>query len=157
MKKKNITIIILISALIIFDQASKFLISKYFELGSSFNIIPSFFDITYIKNYGAAFGIMEGKRILFLFMTGVVLSFLIYEMKKYTKDKITCISFILVISGIIGNFIDRLFIGYVRDFMDFKILGHNFAIFNLADSFMVVGAIILCISILMEGKNENKK
>lgn len=157
MKKKNIITVVFISLLILIDQISKILITKSLELNDSLNVIPNFFNLTYNKNYGAAFGILEGKRYLFLFITALALSYLIYEMRKYKESKLTYISFCIVVAGIIGNFIDRLFIGYVRDFLDFKILGYNFAIFNFADSCMVIGAIILFITIFMEEKNEKNK
>lgn len=156
MKKRWLYIILLIFSLVLFDQVSKFLVSKY--LYTSMNLIPNFLNITYLKNYGAAFGILEGKTILLIIISVFVLVYLIYEMKKELKNKINLIAFILVISGIIGNnLIDRLFFGYVRDFIEFEIFGHNFAVFNFADSFMVVGVIILILKMIMEGYYGNNK
>ncbi len=157
MKKKTITTILLINVLILFDQASKIIISSKFPLNNPVNIIPNFFSLTYSQNFGAAFGILEGKRVMFLIITVFSLIYIINEMIKFKGSIFTYTSFILLISGIVGNFIDRLFLGYVRDFIDFKIFNFNFAVFNLADSFMVIGAIMLFISVILEGKHEKNK
>ncbi len=157
MKKKKIVTFLFIFLLVFIDQITKHVVSINFDLHASKEIIPNFFDITYNINYGAAFGILEGKRILFLIITVCVLGYLLYEIRKYYCDKLSLTAFILVIGGIIGNFIDRITLGYVRDFMDFTIFGYDMAIFNAADAFMVIGIIILFITVIKESKYENKK
>lgn len=153
MKKKNILIILSIFLLVIFDQISKIFISSYVLKYNDIKIIPNFLNLTYIKNYGAAFGILEGKRVFFIIITILVLFYLIYELFK-NKDKYCLISLVLIISGIIGNFIDRVVLGYVRDFISFKIFD---PVFNLADSFIVIGVIIFIIFSIIGDKNGSKK
>ncbi len=154
MKKKNILIVLSIVLLILLDQISKILISRYMIEYNYIKIIPGFLSLTYIKNFGAAFGILEGKRIFFIIITIIVLAYIIYEIFKYKNNKYYLISLILIISGIIGNFIDRVFLGYVRDFISFRIFD---PIFNIADSFIVVGVIMLIIYSLVGDKNESKR
>lgn len=157
MKKKYMLVSLFIILLVFADQISKVLITNNIELYGKVNIIPNFFNLTYTKNFGAAFGILEGKRVFFLIITILVLGYLIYELIKNIYKKLYSCSLILIISGIIGNFIDRLLFGFVRDFLDFKIFGYDAAIFNLADSFIVIGVIIFLISIILEEKNESKR
>lgn len=157
MKKKYMLVSLFIILLVFADQISKVLITNNIELYGKVNIIPNFFNLTYTKNFGAAFGILEGKRVFFLIITILVFGYLIYELIKNIYKKLYSCSLILIISGIIGNFIDRLLFGFVRDFLDFKIFGYDAAIFNLADSFIVIGVIIFLISIILEEKNESKR
>ncbi len=154
MKKKNILIVLSVTLLIMVDQISKSLISRYVIEYSDIKLIPNFLNFTYIKNYGAAFGILEGKTIFFIIMTILALSYLIYELIKNKDNKYYSISLVLIISGIIGNFIDRIFFGYVRDFISFKIFD---PVFNIADSFIVIGVVIFLFYSIVGEKNENKK
>ena len=151
MKKSKLYIIFGIILLVITDQVSKLLVSKYL-VDSNVVLIPKFLLFSYFKNYGAAFGILEGKRVFFIIITVIVSSYLIYELIK-SKNKFDIISLVLIISGILGNFIDRVIFGYVRDFISFSIFD---PIFNLADSFIVIGVILYVISLLVGGKNESK-
>ena len=151
MKKKYIYIVLGIVLLVI-DQISKLIISKYL-VNSNITLIPKFLTFTYIKNFGAAFGILEGKRVFFIIITVVVSSYLVYELVK-SKDKTNIISLTLIISGILGNFIDRVVLGYVRDFISFSIFN---PVFNIADSFIVIGTILYIINMFVGDKNESKK
>ena len=152
MKRKKIYIILTIIFLILIDQISKLITSKYL-LNSNIVLIPKFLLFSYVKNFGAAFGILEGKRVLFIVITVIVSSYLIYELIK-SDNKFNTISLVLIISGIMGNFIDRVVFGYVRDFISFSIFN---PVFNLADSFIVVGVILYIINMFVGDKNESKK
>ncbi len=154
MKKKNVLIILSLVLFILIDQISKLLISKYIIEYENVALIPKFLNLTYIKNYGAAFGILEGKRVFFIILTVVALTYLFYELYKNRDKKYYLISLVLVISGIIGNFIDRLFLGYVRDFISFKIFN---PVFNIADSLIVIGVVIFIINELVGDKNGSKR
>ena len=145
MKRKRIYIILSIILLILIDQISKLIISKYL-INSNIILIPRFLMFSYIKNYGAAFGILEGKRIFFIIVTVIVSSYLIYELLK-SNNKFNIISLVLIISGVLGNFIDRVLLGYVRDFISFSIFD---PIFN-------IGVIIYIISMFVGDKNESRK
>ena len=148
MRVKHIAVGIL---LIVADQLSKIGISNTFALGDSKEIIPGFFNLTYVHNTGAAWSMMEGKMIFFYIVTLLALGIMFYfyfTMDK--KDKITQYALVFMIAGTIGNFIDRLCFQYVRDFLDFIILGYDFPVFNIADMALCIGVFLLFVSIFVE-------
>lgn len=150
MNKKQLMLAIVAFAC---DQVSKIVISSYLKLNESITIIKNFFNITFSHNYGAAWGILKNNTYFLIAFSIVALIILLrysYSFKKNTKNDI---AFSLLLGGIAGNLADRLCLGYVRDFLDFKIFGYNFPIFNLADTFIVIGVILLVIAIL---KGEDK-
>ena len=144
--KKYFKIIIFTILLIMVDQASKLLITNYFEAGDSLTIINNFFRLFYIKNTGAAFG--------FLMNSTFLLIYLIIELKKNINNDFISLSLSLIISGALGNLIDRVFRGYVVDFISFILFNKEMAIFNVADAFITIGVVILLIYIFKEGKYE---
>lgn len=143
--------------LVIFDQITKVLISFNMHLNQSINIIPNFFSLKYVINYGAAFSLFNGYRFIFIILALIFL-YVIYIWFINNKDlnKLNVISYSLLISGIIGNLIDRVVYGYVIDFLSFNILGYPFAIFNLADSFIVISIILILIGD-KNGRNNSRK
>lgn len=139
--------------LIIIDQLVKYLISNSLEIGDSINIIPNFFNISYIENTGAAWSILEGQRIFFIISSVVVLGFLYYFCINQKKlKKIEEIIYSLLFGGIIGNTIDRITRGAVIDYLDFNLFGYPFPIFNIADIAIVIGAILWMIHLWKEDK-----
>lgn len=152
--KKYFKIIILIISLIIFDQISKVLITNYFEVGDSLSIINNFFKFFYIKNTGAAFGIFMNSKVTLIIITLMLIVYLIIELKKNINNKVISISLSLIISGALGNLIDRIFRGYVVDFISFTIFDKEMAIFNVADTFITFGVVLLLIYLFKEGKHE---
>lgn len=142
MSKKMILYIFLFTFI---DQISKNLININMSVNQSINITKNF-NLTYVYNDGAAFSILKGHQLLFIMITIIALN-LIYI--SFIKDKELknneMIIYSLLIGGIVGNLIDRVLYGYVIDFLDFKIFGYNFAIFNLADSFIVISVLMLLI------------
>lgn len=128
---------------LLIDQLSKGLISLYIPLNESFKL-TNFLSITYVHNIGAAFSILQGARWLFIIL-GIIALNIIYiffiKDKKLTNFEI--IIYALMLSGIIGNIIDRVLYGYVIDFIDITLF--NFAIFNFADSFIVISVILLVV------------
>ena len=128
------------------DFFTKQIVIKVLELGKSIPVINNFFYLTYTKNTGAAWSILKDQRILLLIVSVIVLFLINQFMNKEKISKIECLSYGMIIGGICGNLIDRLFYGYVIDFLDFKIFGYDYPIFNLADSFIVIGIIILIIA-----------
>ena len=127
----------------IIDLISKQLIMHLMNLGDSIKIINNFFYITYTKNNGAAWSILENKRILLLVITCFVLFLINKYINKEKLNKLESFTYGMIIGGILGNLFDRIFYKSVIDFLDFKIFGYNYPIFNLADSFIVIGVIIL--------------
>lgn len=134
---------------LIIDQWSKIWVASRFALGQSYNIIPAFFDITYVRNRGAAFSLLNDanpsfRDPFFLIMPLVVLgmlSVLFYRLSSEKKWAIFSVS--LIMTGAIGNLIDRVRVGYVIDFLHFHIQDrYHYPMFNVADSCIVVGAIL---------------
>lgn len=152
--KKYFKIIILTILLIIFDQVSKLFITNYFEVGDSLTIINNFLKFLYIKNTGAAFGLFMDNIFILIIITNILLVYLIIELKKNINNKIFVISLSLIISGALGNLIDRIFRGYVVDFISFTLFNKEMAIFNIADIFITIGVTILLVHIFKEGKYE---
>ena len=128
---------------LLIDQLSKGLISLYMNLNESIKL-TNFLSITYVQNIGAAFSILQGARWLFIIL-GIIALNIVYiffiKDKKLTNFEI--IIYALMLSGIIGNIIDRVLYGYVIDFIDITLF--NFAIFNFADSFIVISVILLVV------------
>ncbi len=129
------------------DISSKYIISKIVTLGNSIDIIKNFLRISYVKNTGAAFSILDGNT-LFVTIIGIVIIIMIiwYLYKNKVNKMIDKIGYSLILGGSIGNLFDRVCYGYVRDFIDIQIGEYNYPIFNLADSFIVIGVILLFIS-----------
>ena len=153
---KTLKIILTIIGIFLLDRFSKILVVKNLTLGESVRVIGNFFNITYVNNHGAAFGIMDGKIIFIILVSILIFGHLIYEIKKGTHSKLITLSISFVIGGLLGNLFDRLIYGYVIDFLDFDFFGYDFAIFNIGDSFIVIGTILLAIGYILEEKNENK-
>ena len=139
------------------DQFTKWLIVQKMELYEQIPIIENFFYLTSHRNSGAAWGILEGQMIFFYIVTAIVIVGIIYYMEKYAKgDKLLAISLSLILGGAIGNFIDRLLHQEVVDFLDFIIFRYDFPIFNIADSSLVVGVILVFIATFIDEKKKGK-
>lgn len=158
--------LVIIFALVFLDMLTKSLIESNLELGQQIVLIPNFLSITYVLNEGAAFSVLEGQRWFFITVTSIavilVLFYLIYDCDRLTV--LMKIAIALIVGGAIGNFIDRLMLGAVRDFIeiiyfgkDLPLLGESFAIFNVADSGITVGTILLIIGILIGYHKKDKK
>lgn len=146
--KRLIITIISIIVIIILDQLSKYWITQNIKINDSYKIINGLLSITNIRNYGAAWSILQGQTI-FLFLTSVIaLIIFIYYLLKKINNKIYLFSLSLIIAGTIGNFIDRIKLGYVTDMIQLDFI--NFPIFNLADTCMVIGILFLILAILKD-------
>ena len=112
------------------------------------------FNFTYLENRGAAFGILQDRRIFFIILTlAIVCALVYYFLKNYkTNPKVLNIALAMIISGAIGNFYDRLFQGYVVDFIEFAFV--NFPVFNIADIFVTIGSILLIIYMIVAEESE---
>ncbi|MGO4960744.1 signal peptidase II [Jeotgalibaca porci] len=144
---------LLAALLIIIDQITKWNIVQNFELYQEKVIVPGFFSLFYIQNEGAAWGIFQGKMVFFYLVTLIVVGYLVYMFQQEkNKTKLVGISFALILSGAIGNFIDRLLNGYVVDM--FRLDFINFPIFNVADVCLTVGVVLMLIHVLFFEKEE---
>ncbi|MEI7884815.1 MAG: signal peptidase II [Clostridia bacterium] len=139
--------------IVVLDQISKFLVQHNMILEQSIPVVNNFFSITYIHNYGAAFGMLENQRILFISITCILCLFLLYYYFKKSKGTLEKIAIALILGGAIGNFIDRFFLGYVIDFLHFG----SFYIFNIADSAVCVGATLYILNYIFEEKKNKKE
>ena len=140
--------------IVIIDQISKFIVHKYMNLYDSIKIIPYLLDFTYIRNEGIAFGIyFEGGKIFFIILPIFITIYLFYLLKNEEfQDKQSQIALYLIIAGAIGNIIDRIFRGYVVDFIDFHINGLHWYVFNVADTSVTIGLIFLLYSSIIVKK-----
>lgn len=139
----NILIFVLLVAV---DQITKFFAVDRLKERVSVSIIEDFFSLTYVENRGAAFGMLQGGKWIFLAITAVVLVLIIiyYAKHKRTKENLWLrIALTMVAAGAVGNAADRLIRGFVVDFFDFNIFGYDFPVFNFADILVVVGTILL--------------
>ncbi len=152
-----IKIIILSLICLIIDQITKILVIKLIPLSDSVEIIKNFFYIIPTNNTGAAFSILIGQRIFLILITIAILAFLIQYIKKNKIErKIDIISFSFIIGGSLGNLIDRIIRGSVIDFISLKFGNYNFPIFNIADTLIVVGVILLLIGVKGGNKHDNR-
>lgn len=141
--------IILIVAILAVDQITKYLAETLLSpLGTSVPLIDGVFHFTSTHNTGAAWGLLPGKKWFFLILTLFVVIFLIFYLYRGRK-RMTLLSRItlsLLLAGALGNAIDRAIFSYVRDFFDFCLI--NFPVFNIADSALTIGCILLIIDVL---------
>lgn len=153
--KRKISIIIMILVLIILDQYSKYWVVNNIPLASVRPFIPGIFSLTYLQNRGAAFSILQNQQWFFTVVTLIVIAVAIYyTFKKIRGSWWFLVGLLLIISGGVGNFIDRLRLGYVVDMVDLDFM--NFAIFNLADSCLVIGVLVLMIAVWKEENGNNR-
>ena len=143
---KTTTTSLLIIFLVVLDQISKILISSYLSLGESLNLLP-FLNFTLIHNSGIAFSFFDDggniSRWLLVVAVSGILAYLLFLMYKITsKNRLELMSFILIISGGLGNLVDRVFLGYVVDFVHVFYQDYSFYVFNMADSYITVGIIL---------------
>ncbi|EQK45207.1 signal peptidase II [[Clostridium] bifermentans ATCC 19299] len=138
--------ILIILGLIGLDQISKFLAVKYLVNIGSIPIIKDIFHLTYVENRGAAFGMFQNNQMIFVVVALVACIFGLYYLYKKQLNLLGKSAIILIIAGAIGNLIDRVRLGFVVDYFDFRIVWNY--VFNVADVFVVIGTILLCIYII---------
>ncbi|MBP2623149.1 signal peptidase II [Streptococcus oricebi] len=137
------------------DQLVKLAVVKYISLGQVKPFLPSIMSLTYLQNRGAAFSILENQQGLFTIITLLVLAGAGWYFIKQIKGSLWLLSgLLLIIAGGLGNFIDRLRQGFVVDMFQFDFV--NFAVFNLADTYLTFGVLILLLVLVKEEINENK-
>lgn len=152
-----LSIIASILLLIGLDQFTKYLAVIFLKGTEGVALIPNVFELVYVENKGAAFGIMQGGRWIFIVLTGLVLAaMLVLVLRgKFRSYPWMNVASTLIIAGGIGNLIDRIAYGYVVDFLYVKLI--NFPVFNVADCCVVIGAILLLILFLFFYKPEEKQ
>ena len=153
------TLIILLSVIgasILVDQIVKIIISSTMSVGETIPVIKDIFHFTYIRNEGAAFGMLSEHRWVFMIISSVAIVAMCIYLFKFCKERmLTRIGIALVIGGGIGNMIDRIFLGYVVDMIECRFI--DFYVFNVADSCVCVGAGIVFLGVLLDTIKEIKE
>ncbi|NLN55102.1 MAG: signal peptidase II [Clostridiales bacterium] len=137
----------LIFGVVVFDQLTKLLIRLYMEVGDSVPLIPGVINLTYIENDGAAFGMLDNARWVFMLVSAIaIVAIILFLRKHHIRHKLLTISLSFIAGGGIGNMIDRIFLTEVTDFFETQFV--DFAVFNVADSFITIGAILLGVYVI---------
>ncbi len=138
------------------DQLTKFLAVRYLMPVDTVPLWENVLHLTYVENTGAAFGMMKDARWVFLILSSVaIVGIALYLFFGYARTTLATVAFSMIVSGGIGNMIDRIALGYVIDFIDFRLI--HFAVFNGADSFVCVGAGLLVLSLILDILHEKKE
>ena len=151
--KFNLTLFFLFLTLVILDQITKALVINFFDLYDSVVLLP-IVNLTFVVNYGFAFGLLNNPYINQILVSLVILAIIIYFLYLLikTQDKIFQLTLTLILAGALGNFIDRIFRGFVIDFIDIYIGKYHWPAFNIADSCITLGFVVLMINILFLNK-----
>lgn len=154
--KHYLTAFIVIAAGVILDQWSKYMAVLHLQGTDGVDLIPGVFRLTYLENRGAAFGVLQGQQWFFYIITAVILVavLLVYRRmpagRKFLPLRVCAV---LIVSGALGNLIDRVGQGYVVDFFYFELI--DFPVFNVADIFVTVSAVLLAVLLLLYYKEED--
>lgn len=147
------TVIALSGLILILDQISKFYISSALSLGQSIPVVRGIFHISLVYNTGCAFGLLKNQKIFFILLSAAAVFYIIRDLffncRRYSLSRRVALG--LILGGAAGNLLDRLRLGYIIDFLDFRV----WPVFNAADSAITVGIIVLGCS-LLKGAQENK-
>ena len=151
--KFNLTLFFLFLTLVILDQITKALVINFFDLYDSVVLLP-IVNLTFVVNYGFAFGLLNNPSLNQILVSLVILAIIIYFLYLLikTQDKIFQLTLTLILAGALGNFVDRIFRGFVIDFIDIYIGKYHWPAFNIADSCITVGFVVLMINILFLNK-----
>ena len=153
MKKRGIVAGIIV-ALIVLDQVVKAYVVQNITLGEIKSWIPNLVSLTYLQNRGAAFSMLQDQQWFFALITFVVMGVAVWYLHKHIEDSWWLVTgLVLIIAGGLGNFIDRISQGFVVDMFHLDFV--NFAIFNVADSYLTVGVLVLLLAMLKEEINGN--
>lgn len=152
-------LLILIVLIVAADQLTKWLAVIWLQNGDSAEVIPGILRFTYVENDGAAFGMLDGHRWVFMLLSSVaILALLIYLWRRPPQSLLARISIAFLIGGGIGNMIDRTLLGYVIDFIDFCAFPEIWMwVFNVADAFVTVGTGMLMFYLIREIVRDMKK
>lgn len=161
MKRKYRILLIVFVILLALDQASKLLIERHFLLYQTREVIPGFFTITHVQNRGAAFGLLAnlpGAGTLFVVISLLAIALIITYFRSIKAEEVwTPLCLALVLTGAMGNLIDRFRLGWVVDFLDCHYKGWHWPAFNVADASITIGVLLLALKILWGEKKEAGK
>lgn len=146
---------VIVALLIGLDQIIKIWALNHLKEVGSIPVIQNIFNLTYVENRGAAFGMLQNNQIIFVIVAALASCYGLYYLHTKKVNKIGKIGILLIIGGAIGNLIDRVRLGFVVDYLDFHIIWNY--VFNLADCFVVVGTVFLCIYIIFLEQEDKKQ
>ena len=152
MNKKIVFIAVIALAI---DQITKIIASTFLKLNMSVQVINKFFYLTLCQNEGAAWGLFKNSKIVIILGTIVAIVLIYHFVYVFKENKRNDFAFGLLIGGLLGNLVDRIIFGYVRDFLDFYIFKYDYPIFNVADICIVIGVLFLMIAVL-KGEDSNE-
>jgi signal peptidase II len=136
---------------LIADQVSKIFIRGRLGEGEQLDLLPGVIHLEHVRNFGAAWGVMSGQKWLLIGFTGLVIVMIVFSAREVVRrGKLAAAGFGLILGGAVGNLIDRILYGHVTDFFDLDTPVHalrTFPVFNVADSALTVGVILLMISL----------
>lgn len=149
-ERKYLILAVVAASIVALDQLTKLYVHTHFELGEFISVIPGYFNITYVRNPGAAFGIFREaeetfRKVFFLAMPPIAMVTILAILRSVANnDRIQILALSSIFGGAIGNYLDRIRFGYVIDFLDFHFQSkYSWPAFNVADSAIVVGVIVL--------------
>ena len=161
MKLKYIILLVVSAIVLVIDQATKIYIDRTMDLHSSITVVENFFNITYLRNKGAAFGFLAHSSYrlpFFILVSMVAIAVIIVVFYRLRPDqKFTAVALSLIFSGALGNLIDRVRLGEVIDFLDAHWYSHHWPAFNVADSAICVGVFLLAIDMFIEEKRQKTR
>lgn len=143
-----ILIFAIIFVIIAIDQIIKNLVLNTLAIGQTIPLIDGVFHFTYVRNFGAAFSILQNRQFFLILLTGILMVGILFYLLKNVKhfDRLVVVSLSLIVGGGIGNIIDRLRFGFVVDYLDFRLI--HFPVFNFADCCIVIGAILMLLYVI---------
>ena len=153
----------LAGAVVILDQATKLLVQRAFRLGESLPVLPGFFNLTYVLNPGAAFGLLAGAAAafrgpFFIAVSVLAIAVICYYHARYARGRpLPSVGLSLILGGAVGNLIDRLRVGMVIDFLDFYVGAYHWPAFNVADSGITVGVGLLFLEVMRERRGDGRE
>ena len=153
MKKKSL---IIATIIVIIDQVLKIVIDNILSINESIQVIPDIFYITKVYITGAAWSLFEGSGILLIIIAIVAFFLLLKYQNVFVEKKRNTLAFALIYGGLVGNLIDRVIYGYVIDYLHIYIFGFSFPVFNLADTAIVIGFLLVIIAIIKGEEHDSK-
>jgi len=161
MKNKYLWLSSIAVAVLVLDQVTKYLVMQHIPRIGSVRVIPGFFDLINVRNRGAAFGILSGDhggwRIALFVIISIAALAVIALLVRSVRDRMTLVSFSLIAGGAIGNLVDRIRFGEVVDFIDWYYRSWHWPTFNIADSAITVGVLLLVVDMLFTSKQEARE
>ena len=162
MKRKYWVLLICFVFILLLDQYTKYEAQRRIRLYQTIGVIDGFFNLTHLRNTGGAFGILADKKegiasLFFIAVSLMAVGIILYLFRKLKEhERIPSLSLSLILSGAIGNLIDRIRYGEVVDFLDFHLFSYHWPAFNIADSAITIGIGLMAIELLFHDKKRLK-